>query len=291
MRKKHVKFRIGAKTVKSLPEQNNSASIGVVACALKDDVVNDQMLVLIGAQGKSKSRWLNGLVPKELKKYYYSGPINPRSKDSIIQLGECVFINSEEMTDLKKNSIDQFKELVTKQAIKVRRPYCRYEENISRIASFMGSTNHLQFIPDPTGSRRFLAFEVFGINLDHEIQINAPWAQAVALFEDGYQYWFSEDENEQITEHNKPFMDVPYEEEVIFSCFRKCEENEQPDHSWTTTELLTYIRQHHPLANRLSVVALGKALNQVGFRARKTKGIGVYDIKIQNIQENGEPNN
>ncbi len=66
--------------------------VALVGSLLDDKTINHQVLVLHGAQGEGKTRWTDKLVPDLLRKYYYSGTINTKDKDTAIHLarpGRC----------------------------------------------------------------------------------------------------------------------------------------------------------------------------------------------------------
>ena len=124
-----------------------------VACALDEEKVNHQVLVLVGPQGIGKSSWLNSLLPKELSGYLYSGLINPNNKDTLVHLSENLFINLDELENLNKTELGSLKSLITQSAIKLRKAYGMFNENLRRRASFMGSVNDAEFLTDSTGNR------------------------------------------------------------------------------------------------------------------------------------------
>ena len=50
--------------------------------------------------------------------------------------------------------------------VKYRMPYDKYVEEHPHLASFVASVNGNDFLTDPTGSRRFLPFEVLSIDIE-----------------------------------------------------------------------------------------------------------------------------
>ena len=66
---------------------------------------------------------------------------------------------------ITSRKINEFKGLLTKNTVKVRRSYARYAEELPKICSFIASSNEAQFLHDPTGNRRFLPFEVEKIDI------------------------------------------------------------------------------------------------------------------------------
>ena len=58
----------------------------------------------------------------------------------------------------------------------------------------MASVNGNDFLTDPTGSRRFLPFEVLNIDLEaaKRVDMDKVYAEAVWHWKSGFQYWFDE---------------------------------------------------------------------------------------------------
>jgi len=97
--------------------------VAMVASLLDDEVVNHTAIILTGKQGIGKTTWIEKLVPKQLKRYIFSGTINPGNKDTLIHIAECMLINLDELENLTKGDRDNLKELITKKTIRTRRPY------------------------------------------------------------------------------------------------------------------------------------------------------------------------
>ena len=150
--------------------------IGVVANAMNDTgCQNHTCLVLTGdRQGQFKSWWLDNLCPTPLKNYLFTGKIDPQGKDILTLIAEYLFINiDDQLKELNKQNENALKNLITTPAVKYRRPYDIYIEEYPHLASFMASVNGNEFLTDPTGSRRFLPFEV--------LRIDKPTAESIRM--------------------------------------------------------------------------------------------------------------
>ena len=80
--------------------------------------------------------------------------------------------------------------------VKYRMPYDKHVEEHPHMASFVASVNGNDFLTDPTGSRRFLPFEVLSIDIDRAkaVSMDAVYAEAKSLLQSGYRYWFNDEE-------------------------------------------------------------------------------------------------
>jgi hypothetical protein len=110
---------------------------------------------------------LDYLCPQSLKSYLFTGKIDPQNKDVLTMIAEYLFINIDDpLKALNKRDENELKNLITTPAVKYRRPYDVYIEEYPHLASFMASVNGNDYLTDPTGSRRFLPFEVVKIDIE-----------------------------------------------------------------------------------------------------------------------------
>jgi Virulence-associated protein E/VirE N-terminal domain/Domain of unknonw function from B. Theta Gene description (DUF3874) len=197
--------------------------VAMVGCVLDDKVINHTVIVFSGKQGLGKTTWVEKLVPKPLKEYLFSGTINPNNKDTLVQLAECMLINLDELENLNRSEIGSLKEIITKTQIRMRKAYGHNNETMPRRASFAGSVNTAQFLNDSTGSRRFLCFELEGIQYQHNVDINMAFSQALFLFKSGFRHWFDQEEIKLITENNEQYQLRSPEEELLLTWFEPIE--------------------------------------------------------------------
>ena len=113
--------------------------------------------------------------------------------------------------------INEFKGLLTKNTVKLRRAYARYSEELPKVCSFIASSNEAQFLHDPTGSRRFLPFEIVSIDINaaKAIPIDTIWSQATQLFKEGYTYWLTQEDQVRLNEYNGQFEVQSTEYELL----------------------------------------------------------------------------
>lgn len=199
--------------------------VGVVSNVfIEEKCTNHTMLVLTGKQGAFKTTWLENLCPKSLKYYLFTGKLNLESKDTLMLLAENLFINiDDQLKQLHKKDENELKNLITVNSVKYRRPYDPVITEYPHLASFMGSINGNEFLSDPTGSRRFLPFEVEKIDIEaaQKLNMDLVWAQALALFKKRFVYWFNDAEIEILAKHNKNFEVISQEEELFNHYYRK----------------------------------------------------------------------
>jgi len=260
-----------------------------VAGSLRDaKTVNQTAPVFCGPQGIGKTRWISTLVPPCLKPYFFSGTIQMNNKDSITQLSECMIIDMDELENLNKRSIGDLKSLMSREQIRIRRPYGRIFENIPRRASFIGSINHKDFLKDETGSRRFLCFEVESMNPDHQLNVDQLYAQALVLYESDFQHWFNKEETELILKNNEQFQKSSLEEELLVKHFQQCDKDDQNAIFMTASEITQVLNKREKLTvSNTTVQRIGKALAQHRFiRAKKS---GAYRWALIDLDVKAAP--
>lgn len=255
--------------------------VAVVACAIDDEKINHTAIVFAGKQGIGKTTWMHKLVPNQLNKYFYSGIPNPNNKDTKIRMAECLLINLDEMDNLTPSNTDKLKEIITSPEIKVRRAYGHFDQIMPRRASFMGSVNNKQFLHDTTGNRRFLCFDVSQINFLHGINMDLVYAQAKHLLDNGFPYFFTTEEGEEVSEHNEQFQAISPVEEMILKYFETVDvEKELPPLKLTATEIGEYLSKRAVfLINDASIQKIGRIMKKHNFTRLKYQGNYVYALK------------
>ena len=261
--------------------------VAVVANAMDDrECRNHTCLVLTGEQGKFKTTFLDLLCPPALHGYSYTGKIYPQEKDTLTYIGQNLIVNiDDQLKALNKRDENELKNLITCPMVKYRMPYDKYVEEYPHLASFVASVNGNDFLTDPTGSRRFLPFEVLSIDIEKakRISMDNVYAEAKALLKSGFRYWFDEEEIVELYRESEDFQVQTAEMELLLRCFEKPTEDESYS-LMTTTEILTYlgIYTHQPLVAK----RMGEALKKAGYikvSKRRNGGSPIYVYKIRKI--------
>jgi predicted P-loop ATPase len=259
--------------------------VAMVGCVLDEKVINHTVIVFSGKQGLGKTTWVEKLVPRQLKEYLFSGTINPNNKDTLVQLAECMLINLDELENLNRSEIGSLKEIITKTQIRMRKAYGHNNETMPRRASFAGSVNTAQFLNDSTGSRRFLCFELEGIQYQHDVDINLVFAQALFLFKSDFRYWFDQEEIKSISANNEQYQLRSPEEELLLTWFEPVEKEK-------ATLFLNASQIGAKLADRAklnmndgTINKLGKALKKHNFIKISSKTGYVYAVNELTYEE------
>jgi predicted P-loop ATPase len=254
--------------------------VATVACAIDEEVTNQTVLIFTGKQGLGKTTWLKNLTPDVLKSYFYSGIVNPTSKDSTLLLSEKFIINFDELASLNKKQIEVLKEMITKEMVTERRAYGEFTENYIRRASFVGSSNHNEILMDVTGNRRFLCFEITDIDYMHNIDLDGVYSQVMHLINQGeFRYYFNDEDIKRLEENNKMYIQSSEETDWIEELF-SLPENEQQAEYFNASEILEHIKKVKRIYKNINVQEIGKIMTSLGYMTKKINGRKKYIVKL-----------
>ena len=243
--------------------------VAMVASWMKDEVVNHQVLVLIGKQGIFKTTWLEHLIPPHLRAYACKlANSNDLNKDERLRIAEFGLISLDEIDSMNNRELNQLKSVITATDVNERAAYAYTKERRVRLASFCASGNRRDFLTDITGNRRWLPFEVESIqNPFYAIMpYEQMYAQAWALAQDPlFSYWFDLDEIDVLEKHNQHFRDESNEEQLLDVYFAVPAEGASNTKFLTTAEISERLIYYGNIKRPLSLSRLGVLLSQKGF--------------------------
>ena len=245
----------------------------------EEEVVNQIALIFCGKQGIGKSSWFLNILPDELKKYYSSGYLDPKDKETKVQLRELCLFNMDEVENLKPRNVEAIKELITKPSMYLRRAYTTLSQNYPRRCSFCGTANGINILHDITGNRRFLCQNVLSIDyLLKGINHAQLYAQAYQLFRTGFQYWLSPNEQVMVEAQNARFRELSLEEELITTYYEVCQDSDTGSKRMQAQEIAISL-QSKVSYGKLSPIVIGKVLSSKGFVSIKSNGISKWVVR------------
>ncbi len=259
--------------------------VAMVASWVSPAVVNNVMLVLIGEQGSYKTTWFANLLPPQLRDYFYTKTNSGlMSKDDLLTLAQYGLVCWEELDTMQPKELNKLKAAMTMPSINERAAYARYHECRPHLASFCGTGNNVQFLSDTTGTRRWLPFEVESIDspLSSPFDYDGIYAQAYALYQQGFRYWFEKPEIERLQRHNQQFEAPKLEYELVDVYFRRPNDFE-PGEFMPVSRAMQIISGS--LTQKLSDRRLGHAFQALGFEFRRTNVSRGYIVVQRSGQE------
>ena len=266
--------------------------VAMVASWLRDDVVNQQVLVLIGRQGIFKTTWLEHLLPPELRAYGCKMANSTQlNKDERLRIAEYGLIALDEIDAMGTKELNVMKSVITASDVSERAAYGYTKERRIRLASFCASGNKQEFLTDLTGNRRWLPFQVeaianpFYITLPYE----AIYAQARYLIDMGFLYWFDLDDIDQLEAHNDDFRAQENEEQLLAVYF------DIPADGYgtfmTTAEISDKLVIKGSIKKPMPLNRLGMVLRKAGFQSKmagstRTRGWIVRERDTEEVNAN-----
>ena len=264
--------------------------VAFIAAIFDPEEVNHEILVFIGRQGSYKSTWFHYLLPPELRQYFLPKLMSSAgiTKDDLFKIAQSGLVCLEEIDHMKQRDLNQLKALTTMRTINERRSYGEFNEFHRHIASFCATGNNRFFLTDHTGNRRFLTFEVDSIvpPQTYDYGYEGVYAQAYALWQQGFRYWFNDEENAEINRHNMEFEAPNKELELIQKYYRAPMEGEECKFL-TATDILERI--NGSIKEQLSTVRIGIALRTMGIervRSGNARGYRLVEITPEQININ-----
>ena len=243
--------------------------VAMVASWMRDDIVNHQVLVLIGKQGIYKTTWLEHLIPPHLRAYACKlANSSDLNKDERLRIAEFGLISLDEIDSMNSRELNQLKSIITATDVNERAAYAYTKERRVRLASFCASGNRRDFLTDITGNRRWLPFEVESIQSPFTtiLPYERMYAQAWALAQDPFfSYWFDLDEIEVLEQHNQHFRDESNEEQLLDVYFAVPPTDATNAKFLTTAEISERLIYYGNIKKPMSLSRLGVLLSQKGF--------------------------
>ena len=259
--------------------------VGMLACALQDDTVNHLVIILYSEQGKGKSTWIRRLLPPEWKEYYRNGMVDPGNKDHQILLSTHIIINMEEFEGVRIGDMAGLKRIITQESVTERKAYDIQAYNFVRHASFIASTNSRQCLQDIGGNRRFLPSSVTSLDYRTPVNYEGIYAQAYALLQQGYRYWYEGEEIDELNRHNELHRMKDPVEEDLFVYFRKPQPQDLHVKWMPAAAILSQISTYGEIqVNRQTTQTLVASLEKYGFRTRRN-GQGSTEYEVVDLME------
>jgi hypothetical protein len=259
--------------------------VGMVAGWVDPKVVNNVILVLIGEQGSYKTTWFNYLLPPELSRYFYTKTNASRmGRDDLLTLAQYGLVCCEELDTMSPRDLNQLKAAVTMPSIDERAAYAHFHEHRKHIASFCGTGNNVQFLSDPTGNRRWLPFEVEHIRSprDDPFDYEGIYAQAYALYRQGFQYWFTQAEIRRLSAHNETYEAPNLERDLIQKHYRHPRDDEHGEYL-SATEIMQAVGGS--IVQKLNANKIANAMKALGYEPRRSNGRRGYLVVAYKPEE------
>ena len=183
---------------------------------------NSLVPLLIGRQGCGKSSFCRILLPLQLRDYYNDRINFKNETDLNLGLTSFGLINLDEFDKITQRQQIVLKYLVSTADLKYRPPYGKAYSEHRRFASFIGTTNEMMPLSDPSGARRFVCVMVEGdVDFRTPIDYSQLYAQLLHEIQSGERYWPTREQEQQLIQRNMSYQQVSGLGEMLMSVFQR----------------------------------------------------------------------
>ena len=228
-------------------------------------------LLISTEQGYLKSTFCKSLLPPALQRYYMD-KVDLTSQGHIERrLAEMGLLNLDEFDTLSPARMQELKSLITQDVMNERKVYDIQNYTFIRRASFIASTNNPHCLPDIGENRRILFNTLLEIDYHTPVNHQGIYAQAYALYRQGFQYWYENQEITFLNNRNEAFRQKDPLEENLFFYFRAARPNDIQAKWYPASQLLSILSMNgRTQANAQMKQMLVTVLENNHFHSRKT---------------------
>ena len=235
-------------------------------------------LLISTEQGYLKSTFCKSLLPSALQRYYMDKVDLTVQGNVERKFAEMGLLNLDEFDKYASSKMPLLKNLMQMASLNLCKAYQKNYRSLSRIASFIGTSNRKDLLTDPSGSRRFICVEV-----EHPIDCKAIehtqiYAQLKAEVLSGRRYWFTKEEELELQVNNRNFYRQGPVEDVLRNCYRPVEKGEECE-LLSAADIFQKLKKKNPSAMRgANPAGLAQILVAVGIERKHTKWGNVYRV-------------
>jgi predicted P-loop ATPase len=160
--------------------------VSAVARIYRPGVKADCCLILEGPQGLKKSTALRSIADP----WFTDEIADLGTKDAAMQTRGVWIIEIAELDGMSKSDVSKIKGFMSRSTDRFRPPYGKRLIESPRQCVFAGSVNHLTYLRDETGGRRFWPVSCTRVLIDDlERDRDQLWAEAVVQYRAGARWW------------------------------------------------------------------------------------------------------
>jgi len=244
---------------------------------------NECVPTLIGSQGCGKTTFVRRLLPQHLREYYLDHLNLSNKFDKEMALTNNLIVNLDELDAIRPSQQSSLKQTLSVSKVNGRPIFGRAQEDRTRFASFVATTNNRHPLKDATGSRRYVCILIpDGQMIDNtgDIDYGQLYAQIVyELHELKAPYWYNNDDVARIQQLNLNFMEQKDLGEMFVACFRQPNEGEVVK-TMNCDQIISIIQHDYPtLQNTIgNKVKLGRIVNALGFKHKEHSHVAYYEV-------------
>jgi putative DNA primase/helicase len=235
-------------------------------------------LVLQGAQGAGKTRWLATLAAQP--GFFLSGVhLDPNDKDSVAVARSRWIVELGEIDGtFRKSDIAALKAYITKDADTYRVPYGRTPETLIRRTAYCASVNPQHFLVDETGNRRWWTVPIDHCDVDalRRVDIRQFWLQMRQEVRQGALTWLDDSLAAQLVEAN---LEHEAQDPLVAALAAAYEPDPLRTQPHTVAQFIAEIDMLSKVpADRKLSLRIGRAMADIGAECSKVGGTRVWYV-------------
>jgi hypothetical protein len=133
---------------------------------MHDPYIQNRIFILKGSQGIGKDTWMDYLLAGA-GQFFTNMNVVSGDKDTFLHLHRGLFVRIAEFEKAAKTEVSVIKDMITTPNTFLRAPYDREPQRREVLCSFISNSNVNDILRDPTGSRRYLVFDVESVEWDY----------------------------------------------------------------------------------------------------------------------------
>ena len=186
--------------------------ISAVARVMEPGCKVDHVLILEGEQGRGKSTGLHALFDR----YYSDQPIVFGDKDTYLAIRGVWCLELAELDSWRKAEHTQSKAFFTQRRDRYRPPYGHRMQEVPRQCVFVGTTNQVEYLRDPTGHRRYWPVRCGAVDVDWiREHRESLFAEALQAYRAGELWWLPPESEAMLREvRESRIQEDPWEESI-----------------------------------------------------------------------------
>ncbi len=264
-----------------------------VSCGLGDRINEVALGFIQEEEGTGKTTLCNMLCPEPLKPMLVKSDKEKYGFNLQQSFTENFLILFDEFVGLNKFTAENFKSTMSAPWLDIKDRLDPFPRRKLRIGNAMFTSNNKTgadkgFLIPSLGTRRFACIHIATLDYDKiikDVDFDQVWAEALTLYNGGYQYQFGPDDFKDFYDYNQRFMIETNAIRVLEANFTKPINNN--DGQWLQPiDILQLLRDKkvvsRDILNDLSPEKIGVALRQLGYlkQAKRVKGSPAHPYHI-----------
>jgi putative DNA primase/helicase len=245
--------------------------VGAVARAYKPGCKMQTALVLHGLQGAYKSTFVETIARQP--SWSSTTQIDWDSKDRYQQIQGKWFYELGELSGMGKADMNTIKNFLSSDKDSFRPSYGRHNVERLRQCVFIGTTNDVDCLADPTGDRRFWVVTANRIDIDRvRAEIDAVWAEAVVAYKAGEAWHLSREHDAMRASANEAYR----REDPLMNALARYSHGR----SWfTAQDFWTHLDYPLPQLTQSVLTRIGQVMAIIDTHDRKQIRVGAAQVR------------